>query len=613
MAWDDAPQSARGWLYLLKPSIVMQAQVNMAAATYPAHEITFDNVDGAYGTYTDIKVGQTVMIGSSPGEYDLGRTYVRATPTSTTLPIGWASRGKNPGEVVLSDDAYVTVLDMYEVWYKPGRLDLATGAMYKDYDLDGTTPPSPILCVGDVGGLGRIGFADAGVLVVDLFDWSGSALVNDGETWVSREWDFGDGTILTGSTTSADPVVEFPVGYRWITLTGEGSDGGITTRRYLVVVLDPDAPDVILFDKKDLRRTADGQTLTVSLREYLIPEEYPPGTVCMYLAREKRGSTVTITQRFAGWLDVENSSAVANRTGTQRTTTLTAVDVAGKLAQLRSMPTTVANEATQATWLEMVDANPERYIHRLLAFETTALTLADWTLTGLTGSAAYPFMDFWTSGGTMWSVCVGLAIAMAHELTCDSQGRLWILPNPMRQNAIDRTTDVQRHITEADWRQLGWAARSRPTVGALTSQMVVISSGYASTLPTPFPDEFSVSPGLVPGQGSSEQGMNVGIVASETEAHERIGHDYARLTANMQPYQITLAHGVDADIEPAHMTWVQLTALYGRAGYRGPSLLSVRGLPLEVVLSVDTRTGVGTQSLTWEKETVGEIGDERNE
>ncbi len=68
--------------------------------------------------------------------------------------------------------------------------------------------------------------------------------------------------ILTGSTTSADPVVEFPVGYRWITLTGEGSDGGITTRRYLVVVLDPDDPDVILFDKKDLRRTADGQTLT---------------------------------------------------------------------------------------------------------------------------------------------------------------------------------------------------------------------------------------------------------------------------------------------------------------------------------------------------------------
>ena len=611
MAWDDAPQSARGWLYLLKPSIVLQAQVNMAAATYPADEITFDNVDGAYGAYTDIKIGQTVMIGSSPGEYDLGRTYVRAATTSTTLPIGRSSRGKMPGEVVLADDAYVTVLDLFEVWFKPGDIDLVTGEIYKDSDLPGTTPPTPIMCVGDLGGLGHVGFAEAGALALDLLDWSGSALVNDGETWVSREWDFADGTVLSGSTTTADPVVEFPVGYRWITLTGEGSDGGITQRRYLVVVLDPADPDVIQFERWQLQRSANGQSLTVNLREYLIPEEYPPGTVCMYLAREKRGNTVTITQRFAGWLDTENSTANANMSGTQRTTTLTAVDVAGRLAQLRSMPTTVANEATQATWLEMVDANPERYIHRLLAFETTALTLADWTLTGLTGTNAYPFMDYWTSGGNYWGVCGELARAMAHELTCDSQGRLWILPNPQRQNTMDRTTDVQIHITEADWRQLAWAARSRVAVGALTSQMVVVSSGYASTLPTPFPDEFSVAPGLVPGQGLSEQGSSVGLVKSETEAHERIGHDYARLTANVQPYRITLAHGVDADIEPAHMTWVQLTALYGRAGYRGPSLNPGRGLPLEVTISVDTKTGVSTQSLTWEKETVGEIGDEQ--
>jgi hypothetical protein len=49
------------------------------------------------------------------------------------------------------------------------------------------------------------------------------------------------------------------------------------------------------------------------------------------------------------------------------------------------------------------------------------------------------------------------------------------------------------------------------------------------------------------------------------------------------------------------------------AGYRGPSLDYTRGLPLKVTIRVDSRTGVSQQTLTWEKETVGEIGDERSE
>lgn len=613
MAWDDHPQSARGYVYLLQPTIVFRALVNMAAATYPAASITYDTVDGGYGTYADVKIGQTVLIGSSAGVYDLGRSYVRAAATSTTIPIGWSSKGRNAGEVVLTDDVYITVIDLYEVWMKPGRVDLGTAEIYKDYDLDGTTPPSPIMCVGDLGGLGRIGMADAGTLVLDVLDWSGSALVNDGETWTSREWEFGDGSVLTGSTTTADPVVEFPVGARWITLTGEGSDGGISARRYLVVALDPDDPNIRRCNNIKLERTANGQALTCDLHEFLDRFEYPPGTVCMLLVRERRGTTVEWVQRFCGWLETETSAAQATLTYTRQGTTLMAVDVAGKLAQLRAMPSTVANEAAQSSWLEMVDANPERYIHRHLAFETTALTLADWTLTGLTGSAAYPFMDFWTSGGSYWDVITALARAMTHELTCDSNGKLWILPNPLRQNTGDRTTDEQRAISESGWTKIEFKQRTRPTIGVLNSQNVVISSGYASTLPTPFPDEFAVGPGLVPGQGMSEQSGAVGLVQDETEAHERIGHDYARATTNDGLYSVDLAYGCDAGIEPALMSWVLLTALYGHYGYRGPALDGERGLPVRIDWTLNEQTGVGRQRMTWERETVGEIGDERNE
>lgn len=605
MAWNNTPQSARGWLYILQPDAIFKGRVNLASATYPVHEIPYDGV--TTGAYTDIQIGQTVLIGSSDGAWDLGRAYVRDTPDGSVIPIGWASRGGNAGEVTLTDNAYITVLDTYEVWRKPQRLTSA-GTLYKDYALAGSTPPSPIMHVGDEGGLGHIGFTDGSVLTLDLLDWSGSTLVNSGETWASRLWNFDDGTAISGSTSTADPVVEFPEGKRWIRLYGEGSDGGETYRRYLVVALNPTTPGTVAFNNLRIRRTADGQTLSADLLEYLDPADYPPGSIVMYLAREKRGSTVTITQRFAGWLDIESSFSEATITHTRRGTTITAVDVAGKLAQLKALPSTVANEASQSSWLEMKGANIERYIHRHLAFETTALTLTDFTLTGLSGSAAYPFLSFSTMGGNMWGVCDGLARAMGRRLTCDSHGRLWLKLDPMRQNVADRTATVQRTITEADWRSLRWQERARPTVGALTVQNVVISSGAASSLLTPFPDVYSIAPGEVAGQGAGEQSQSIGIVQSQTESNERAGHDYARLTAPQGLYNVALAHGVDADIEPADMTWVQITATAGRSGYRGPTLTAESGLAVAVDITVNAQNGVSNQSLTWERETSGQAG-----
>lgn len=605
MAWNDHPQSARGWLYLLQPTVVFKARINMASATYPVAEITFDGV--TVGAYGDIEVGQTVLIGSSEGAYDLGRTYVRKAATSSVLYIGYASMGARAGEVTLTDNAYITVLDTYEVWRKPQRRDAASGTIYKDYELAGTTAPTPIMHVGDLGGIGHIGFTAGGVLTVDDFDWGGSTLVNTGETWSSRAWDMGDGSITVGTTTSQAPDVEFAAGKRWINLTGTSSAGAVGKRRYLVVALDPAAPATVRFNRLRYRRTAEGVTLTAELQERLDPADYPPGTVVMLLMRETRGSTVTYAQRFAGWLDIESSFAQATITHVNKGTTITAVDVAGKLAQLKALESVIENEASQSTWLTMVGCNPERMMHRVLAFESTALTLADWSLTGLSGSAAYPVMAWSIQGGNLYGACDTLARAAGWRFTCDSQGRLWVKADPMRQNDGDRTATVQRLIAEADWKSLRWSARARPTIGALKTQNTVISSGYASSLLTPFPDVYSIAPGEVAGQGIGEASGAREIAQSQTESNQRAGHDYARMCGD-GPYTVELAHGVDSEIEPAYMTWVMLTATEGNAGYRGPTLTAESGLPVAVDISVNEYTGVSTQSITWERETSGTAG-----
>jgi len=609
VAWNDHPQSARGYVYLLQPDIVFKGRVNLASATYPTAEIPYDGA-GSY-SYSDIQVGQTVLIGSSDGAYDLGRSYVRKAATSDTLYIGFSSRGARPGEVTLTDNAYITVVDTYEVWRKPQRLDNASGTIYKDYDLAYSSPPFPIMHVGDLGGLGRIGFTSGGVLTVDAFDWGGSTLVAAADTWSSRTWDMADGSITVGTTTSQAPDVTFAAGKRWISLTGVTGAGATGRRRYLVVALDPSSPAIIRANNIKLRRTAEGQTLTVDLKERLDPADYLPGTVVMLLAREVRGSTVTYTQRFAGWLDIETSFAQAAITVTDKGTTIQAVDVAGKLAQVKALATVFESEASLASWLHMVGCNPERMMHRLLAFESTALTVADWALTGLSGSAAYPVMSWSVTGGNMYAVCDGLARAMGYRLTCNSKGKLALKKDPMRQDSGDRTATVQRAITEADWKRLSWSTRARPTTGSLKTQSAVISSGYASTLSSgglsPFPDVYSVAPGEVAGQGIGETTAAREIVQSQTESNARAGHDYARMCGDPL-YQMELGHGVDADIEPADMTWITLTATSGKAGYRGPTLTAEKMLPVTVDISINAATGVSTQTLTAEKETYGDPG-----
>ena len=117
--WQDHPQSAEGYLWIMKPRVVFAARVNMAAASYPIAELSFDGVTA--GDWEDLEMGQTLVIGTAPGAWDLGRTYVRgdathACATSSTISIGYSSQGRREGEVDAQDNAYITVLDLFEVW-----------------------------------------------------------------------------------------------------------------------------------------------------------------------------------------------------------------------------------------------------------------------------------------------------------------------------------------------------------------------------------------------------------------------------------------------------------------------------------------------------------------
>ena len=96
-------------LFLLKPTVIFQAQVNSLSFGYPLGQVPYDGVTA--GDYTAVQPGMTVLFGTAPGGDDLGRQRVRRAATDTTLYIGRSSRGVRDGEVDLQDDAHITVLD----------------------------------------------------------------------------------------------------------------------------------------------------------------------------------------------------------------------------------------------------------------------------------------------------------------------------------------------------------------------------------------------------------------------------------------------------------------------------------------------------------------------
>jgi hypothetical protein len=624
-SWSDHPQSAEGWLWIMKPRRVFVARVNQATTSYPTAQITFDNV--TTGAYTDLQVGMTVLIGTSEGAWDLGRSYVRAdsttyedVATSTVLYIGYSSRGRRAGEVELLDNAYVTVLDLYEMWERPAKTNPYPNSVSMDYDLGSSGFMPPVLHVGNTGGLGTLGFVDGDDVLELTFDGSGAYTVSpDAPDWFtnSKEYDVGDGTITSGTSLDDAITVEFPPGYRWVTRTGFDEMGrGAIPRRFCVMALEETGENAPLATAYNIgwTRAVDGQVLTARLKERLDPADYPPGTVVMLLVKQRFNGVEDALGgwecKFAGWLDGIEGSSAAGRTDTERDTTIRAVDVAGRLKQMRRAPSRMARAASAAHPYEMESATLPRYLWWELVWHTWAPAFSDIAL-DLTNGDNYPFTQWSTSGNSCYALCDNLARAYGRRLTCDSRGRLQVIVDPLRQEEADRTATVQAAITEADWSTVERRQQPEPPVGSLKGTTALVSTTNAADVTTAAPEVDGIAPGRVRGRGSGEERLSVmSLARNPPEFYRRLGQDYARRNTHEHLLRLTLAHGADGGIEPALLQWVTVTISADAVDWLSETLSTERCLPSEVQFALDDAGGFLTQRVTVERETFGTIAED---
>lgn len=132
------------------PSTVFAARVNQVfevpvlADDKPYDEIAevaYDTV--TTGAYTDIVVGMTMFVGTSPGSNDVGIVRIRKAPTSNTLYFGEES------DVEWADDLYLTVID--EILLFQRHVKIVGSQVYMDNDIDYSDQHEdcdPVPCMG---------------------------------------------------------------------------------------------------------------------------------------------------------------------------------------------------------------------------------------------------------------------------------------------------------------------------------------------------------------------------------------------------------------------------------------------------------------------------------
>lgn len=584
-------------LFILKPPVIFQGRINEpSAVTYPVRQFQYDGV--AVGTYSLVDYNMTVLFGSTQGGDDLGRQRVRLYPDSDTMYIGLSSQGSRDGEVVLTDNAWFSVLEEYRVWGKTPRID-PDGTIYKDADIayvDQNDEPDPVAN----GGTAFCGTIDPITEVITVtLSASTSFTTASGATIVSYFWNVDDGSITVGTDTSATITVEFPGGFRYVNLVVADSNGNSHRCHVPIFARDPDDDDSISnFTIERHTITPEGQELTVRIRQSIDESEYIDGTLVM-LFEEPSGPTDRTNVLFQGYIETEPATISAEPTATLRDVVLNCVDVAGRLKQLPGFSQVVERVASPDKWTEATDPNIDFFLWYLLSHHTTALDLTDFTWSGV--GSSYPFTVLSSDGSSLWEQVSRRAESMVPEykLTCNRQGRLRVIVDPMLLDTGSRTSTVQATLDAGDYRDIGYTHQRNSRYHWLRSNAIVASTTTVAAV-------FCIAPGNAPSQGTTAMDDGENLTVSQATLNAYAGHKYARLNAPQGLFSMTLAEGSTQSIQPADLTWVRLTISSTVAAQRGLAFTNERGLVHSLDIRYQsTRTAlIRTVSLQWERETV---------
>jgi hypothetical protein len=383
-------------------SIVFQATVQDAISGLDYAEIDYDTP--STGAYTDIELGQTVLVHRDSSDIDdllFPPTYARDAATADVVKIGWQATN------LLGTDT-ITVLDDYRLHVRQVR---TTGnTLFIDYD--------------DV--FNSLAPAIYGLQSVYAIHQSSAASIDfaptveamaSGASIASYLWDVGDGSITTGTSASKDITVSFPAwtsgetsGWRWVSLTATDSNGISSNFRFQVFVGDFYSAAWVVTDIFTLDIGSDLEsgliasiTVGASAANF-----YKDNHLTVAIVENKNGdsdpivSNIAFVGRVKGYTDDAVAQLIGDIYGIQIEETVS-YEVQGYAYELENLPLPeyqLENVASASDWNEVTDLNIPRAIWYILYYLTTAPTIIGFDLDSSTWGS-YENVGFSFDNGTV--------------------------------------------------------------------------------------------------------------------------------------------------------------------------------------------------------------------
>jgi hypothetical protein len=533
------------FLAIYSPKIVMKCRINKPSIQRGEMVIPYDSV--SYGSFTQVKPGSTLLVGTYDGGRDVGKVRIRSI-TSSSIRVAENSHIK------WQDNLYLTIIDFFDIWPVYPRIiqdpnNPEKTLWYKDYDISYSNQNEIYGAFVDIGPH-RAGILKNGQV---QFYWTLSGTLPLTGSIASISWEFEGGSPST-SNLFEPGYVQYTNPGNYLTRCQVTGTTGWTETVYRYVRVDS-SPQFKKWEIQNFQgsRSEGGYSATIKIYEDV--PDINDGDVVILFANEfyddtnksLGGNAVNASDiKFVGYIldgsieyDYKESSVSFN-----------VGSITDVLKNMEGFAVSIEDKANPQDWYELKNMNAKRALYHYLKWHSTVLQTVSLQFTNFQDC---PVQYFDSDRESIFDAVDNFIRSAYHgSIVADRQGKMWvetdayILPETFsptftleRKHWIDSPKIDERVFPEISYLEYGGVAYTGP------------NGTYAPLM--------ACAPGNAPGyRGKVERKQGLALI-SQSQLNSMVGNAYAFSNFRFPTIDITMrGNWSNLDIAPQESILVNI-------------------------------------------------------
>jgi hypothetical protein len=574
---------------VLQPNTIYTARLaSLPSSNDNVHTISFNT---GSGTLADVLPGMTLYVGTTAGAYDLGMVRIRKAPIAGTFYIGLTS------EITWQSDAYLTVVDDFDLWAKHAVLD--SGVLKMDVDVAYSDQHSAFHPVPVLGSHAVLWLTGSTV----------SAEFDAGDSWVPGSTISGyswsaPGASATSGLTTATPTITYnaPGCYR-VLCTVTAANGKTTTGVRHVFVYSSASVPATVFQLAQCVGDYEtgGWMFDLTMEDEASLSEIRDRSLVVLFARDWYGTLDDLTEQSIGPISGrENIVCVGRILGQSirpdREGGFVHFTVQGLhhwLNKIDGFPIQLQPATVAGNWSQMPLMTVDRVLWHLLYWHSTAIETMDFYPTGDTRYTP----DANVMASKIWGQIADISFnKLFASPGVDRFGRLFVEIDPQMVPEADRSSiPTVMALTSDDWQEgidLQRTTVEDVSLIRLTSQLTNSSAGTLTL--------YSLSPGHTPRRYGDPEMIDRVLAGSQAQSNQLAGLVLGWRTNEFPNVPVVfLQNNRMFDLFPRQVASLDLSA------DDNPRELAYNGklIPRRISLYFDNDTGYMHPEISFEGET----------